>query len=359
MKREHRSGRAGVATLADVGRVAGVSKMAASLVLNRPDAGSRISPETRRRILSAAESLGYRPNVVARALTSGRMHSIGIVAVLEDGHLDRYFLEVFSGLLAAAARCEQNTTIFNLRDWQEGFARLARLLNGRIDGLILLAPTLDRTVARLAAGLPAVTIHANRAVPGVANVESDEEEGAFQLVQHLIARGHRRIVHLAGPEGLLGSERRARGWKRALAAAGIPLERELLMHAGYTSELGRMAMRRWLVQHAGEPPPDAVFCANDASALGCFDALTEAGLRVPDDVSIAGFDDLSLAHTDAPPLTTVRQPLREMGSRAVELLLEGIGAPGSTSAGLEVFPVELVPRSSVRARLGAAIASGG
>ncbi len=341
------------ATLADVGRAAGVSVVAVSTVLNKTRSTSRLSPETRERILAAAAKLHYRPNLAARSLANRRIQTLGVAAVVEGGELNHYFLEVFNGIVAAAARHEQNTTVFTLHDWKHDPARLYDFCDGRIDGLILLAPTFGREAApHLPAHLPFVSVHANHLFPGIVNIESDEEAGAFALGRHLIALGHRRIMHLAGPTGLIGPERRIRGYQRALADARLPFDPQLLVTAGYTVELGREAMRHWLHRHAGAPLPHAVFCANDAAALGCIEALAEAGLRVPDDISVAGFDDTLAARSVVPQLTSVRQPLREMGARAVELLLARINSPATPSRSIPqpvVFPVDLTPRASVGA----------
>ncbi|MBI2513293.1 MAG: LacI family DNA-binding transcriptional regulator [Opitutae bacterium] len=342
----------GVATLADVSRTAGVSIATASTVLNRPWSSKHITPATRERVRVAAAALRYRPNLAARALVSRRMQTVGVAAVVDGGELSHYFLEIFNGIVTAAAQRGQNTTAFTLRDWQQAAERIRDFCDGRIDGMILLAPTFTHAQVQLPAHIPFVSIHANSALPGVVNIESDEEAGAFALTQHLIARGHWRIMHLAGPAGLIGAERRISGYKRALAAARIPLDRELLVHAGYTAALGCEAMRAWLQKHAGEPLPHAVFCANDAVAIGCSEALAEVGLRVPADISVAGFDDSFAARAVVPQLTSVRQPLREMGARAVELLLARIGRASPASAAQPkavVFPVELAPRASVGA----------
>lgn len=341
-----------VATLADVGRVAGVSIATASTVLNRPWSSMHITAATRERVRAAGAELRYRPNLTARALVSRRMQTLGVVAVVDGGELNHYFSEIFSGVLTAAAQQGQNTTAFTLGGWPQASGRIRGFCDGRIDGLILLAPTFTRAQVQLPAHLPFVSIHANSALPGVVNIESDEEEGAFKLVQHLIARGHWRIMHLAGPSGLIGAERRICGYKRALAAARIPLERSLLVSAGYTTALGREAMRGWLRKHAGAPLPHAVFCANDVVAIGCMEALAEAGWRVPQDISVAGFDDTLAARTVVPQLTSVRQPLREMGARAVEILLARLGrsaAAPAMSCKPVVFPVTLALRASVGA----------
>jgi LacI family transcriptional regulator len=331
--------------------MAGVSAMAASAVLNSARTSSRISEETRERILKAAAKLHYRPNAAARALANRRMHTIGVAAVIDTGGINHYFMQVFNGILEAAARHEQNTTVFALHDWSRDATRLRGFCDGRIDGLILVAPLLQGEKTTLPAHTPFVSIHANFSLPNVVNVESDEEPGAWEMVRHLVAQGHRRIMHLTGPAGLTGTERRIHGYRRALSSARIPFDPELLVPASFTEDAGRDAMRSWLKKHAGQPLPHAVFCANDAAAIGCLEALAEIGLRVPDDISLAGFDDTLAARTTLPQLTTVRQPLRAMGACAVDLLLARIAQQNGDGLTLSdkavVFPTDLVPRSSV------------
>lgn len=342
------------ATLADVGRAAGVSAMAASTVLNGARTSSRIAPETRERILEAARRLRYRPNAAARALANRRMDTLGVSMVIEGGDLNQYFLDVFNGVLEAASRENQNTTVFSLHNWAEDAGRVARFCDGRIDGMILIAPVFSReTAEHLPDHTPFVSVHANVAVPGVINLETDEEAGAYNLVRHLLSRGHRRIMHLAGTRGLLGAERRIEGYKRALTEAGIAFDPALLLDASYSTTGGRQAIRSWLAKSRGIQMPEAVFCANDSIAMGCLEALAEAGVRVPDDVSVAGFDDTLGARTTVPQLTTVRQPLRAMGARAVEILLDRIRHPVAKASPRVavpcVFHTELVLRNSTSA----------
>lgn len=352
MPRSTRSKSLRAATLADVGRAAGVSAMAASAVLNGARTSSRIAADTRERILEAAARLRYRPNATARALVNRRMNTIGVAAVIGDGELNMYAMEIFTGILAAAAHAEQNATMFTLHDWGRDTARLHGWCDGRIDGLILIAPTLTREAAKgLPNHTPFVALHSNCPLPGVINIESDEERGAYEMVKHLISEGHRRIMHVSGDRGLVGAERRITGYKRALASARIPFNESLFVPATFAGGTGRTAVRGWLKRHAGEPLPDAVFCANDGIATGCLEAFAEIGLRVPEDISVAGFDDTLAARTTVPQLTTVRQPLRAMGSRAVEVLLSLISrrAEGAVAdfPNPIVFPVELVARASV------------
>lgn len=340
------------ATLADVGRAAGVSAMAASTVLNGARTSSRTAPETRERILEAAARLRYRPNATARALVNRRMNTIGVAAVISNEALSSYAMEVFMGIVVAAAHHDQNTTMFTLHDWAKDSARLHGWCDGRIDGLVLIGPTLTREAARLLPNhTPFVALHANIAMPNVVNIESDEERGAYEMVRHLISKGHRRIMHLSGDRGMIGAERRIKGYRRALASADLPFSNSLLVPASYSVGTSRSVIHQWLQRHAGELLPDAVFCANDGIAIDCLEVFAEIGLRVPEDISVAGFDDTLAARTTVPQLSTVRQPLRAMGSRAVEVLLDSIrrqnGGTIQPTANPIVFPVELALRASV------------
>jgi LacI family transcriptional regulator len=337
------------ATLADVGRLAGVSTMAVSAVLNGARTSSRIGEGTRERIVAAAARLRYRPNAAARALANRRMKTLGVAGIVGGG-LDYYFLELFNGMLEAAAEHGENMTVFTLRDWEKDADRVAGFCDGSIDGMIIVAPQWAATDARqLPDHAPFVTLHSNHLLPGVTNIESDEETGAYEMVRHLVAVGHRRILHLTGPRGLLGAERRVRGYRRALTASKIKFEPELMREAGYTGASGHKGFRSWLHDHRNQPLPSAIFCANDALAIACLEEIAAMGLRVPEDISVAGFDDAVGARTTVPQLTTVRQPLRAMGRKAVELLLERVTGPRNPPPENVVLPVELVQRASVSA----------
>ena len=337
------------ATLADVGREAGVSAMAASAVLNGARTTVRISDETRSRIIEAAERLRYRPDETARALAYRRMNTIGIAATLLGKEPNLYFLEIFNGVLQGAAAAGQNTTVFTLSGWTDAAQRIARFCDGRIDGLILVAPMLeDDPSTWLPPHTPVVSIHANHAMAGVVNLESDEEGGAFQAVSQLIELGHRRIVHVGGPEGSTGADRRLEGYLRAHQAAGIAPPADYSSRDAYTFEAGHRSMESWLQRHRNEELPQAVFAGSDAIAMGCIDALSARGLRVPADVSVVGFDGTMLARTFH--LATVQQPLQQLGQQAVETLLTRIGArqedaPDPALRNV-VLPAEIMPGTS-------------
>jgi LacI family transcriptional regulator len=338
------------ATLADVGREAGVSAMAASAVLNGARTTTRISEETRNLVLAAAERLRYRPDEAARALSSRRMNTIGIVATLLGSEPNLYFLEVFNGILHGAAAAGQNTTVFTLDGWTGAAQRIAGYCDGRIDGMILLAPMLDDDPSTwLPAHTPMVSIHSNCLIEGVVNLEPDDEAGAFQMVSRLLDLGHRRILHVGGPVGSTGADRRLSGYLRAHAAAGLEPPQDYVVRAEFTFGAGGRAMASWLQQHRGEPLPQAVFGGSDAIALGCIDALAARGVQVPGDVSVAGFDDTLLARTSR--LATVRQPLQQLGRKAAEVLMSHIAAghdrplPGSPRN--IVLPTEIVPGATL------------
>lgn len=340
------------ATLADVGREAGVSAMAASAVLNGAKTSSRIAEETRERILAAAEKLRYRPNATARALARRRMNTLGLLTTLSRVELNQYFLEVFNGVIEAAAEAGQNTTVFTIDDWQQAAQRIPSICDGRIDGLILLAPMLDpQAQLALPEHTPLVAVHANQELPGVANLESDEQAGACAMVERMLALGHRRILHLGGPAESLGARRRVAGYLAAHAQAGVQPPADHLLHGDFSSEDGARQLQDWLGRHRGEALPQAIFAGNDAIALGCLDVLAARGWRVPADISVVGFDDTLLAR--AAHLATVRQPLRELGQRAVSSLLarvdaklQGLPAPGADTL---VLPTSLITGQTLAA----------
>jgi LacI family transcriptional regulator len=328
------------ATLADVGLVAGVSAMAVSAALNETRTSARISDKTRAKIVKAAEELGYRPNVAARALVKRRMNTIGVSVVWEGDELNNYFVEILSGIIEASTRFAQNITVFTFRNWIDDMEKVCAVCDGRIDGMILVAPLFTKELAaKLPRHTPFVALHANVEAEGIVNIESDEEQGSRDMVANLIALGHRRIMHISGARGLVGAERRIKGYRSALEEAGMKFDPDLLLESNFTMQDGRNSMLEWLGSHRKESLPDAIFCANDAIAMGCLEALASSGYRVPEDVSVCGFDDTIVARTTVPQLATVRQPLKQMGARAVEILMRRIDANHDKSQDIVRSPI--------------------
>jgi LacI family transcriptional regulator len=318
--------RADAPTLLDVARAAGVSEMAASSALNGGRRGSaRVSAETCERVVAAAQRLGYRPNATARALVNRRTHAIGLVANFLGDEPNLYFLEVFSGVIQGATAAGQTTAVFTLSHWDEAHARIPALCDGRVDGLILLgARCPDDGSGWLPQHTPMVSVQADRLLSGVVNVESDDEAGAYEMVRRLLGAGYRRILHVGGPLAFAGANRRADGYLRAHAEAGVKPASGHVVRAPLTLEGGREAMQEWLLRHRGRTLPEAVFGGNDAIALGCIEALRARGLRVPEDISVLGYDHTLMARWVH--LATVRQPLHEIGRRAAEVLVQRIEA---------------------------------
>lgn len=350
--------RSNAPTLQDVAREAGVSAMTVSVVLNGATSSARVSEATRARILEAAAKLQYRRNAVAHGLSRSRMNALGVVATVEGGDPNLYFLEVLNGILAAAKEFRQNTTVFSLSNWEKEKRRIFQSCDGRVDGMILIAPLLSAETAReFPFHTPFVTIHSNLPLPHSCNLDVDNEGGAYAVVRFLIEQGHRHILHFAGDMAQAGVRQRCAGFLRALEEAGIPCGDESIVPGHYVVRSGKDRMEALLSRCSESDLPTAIFCASDAIAYGCLEALSATRLRVPEDISLAGFDDILTARMTRPPLTTVRQPFRRMGSRAVERLLEQIRAeeempPVAEDAQLresftEVFPVELVIRESV------------
>jgi LacI family transcriptional regulator len=345
-----------------VAREVGVAVMTVSVVLNGARSSTRVSEATRDKILEAAKRLRYRPNAVARGLSRRRMDTIGVVATIDGEDINLYFLELLNGILQGAAQHGQNTTVFSVTDWARDEQRLLHFCDGRVDGMIFISPRLSVSfLDTFSQRSPLVTIHGPARSPNLFCVDVDNENGGYIVTQHMIAHGHRRIGHIAGGLDREGSHERFEGYRRALEEAGIPFDPSLVTDSGYSMTTGRQMTAQLLERLKKEERPTAIFCASDAIASGCMEALAANGLQVPEDISVAGFDDLLLAKMTSPPLTTIRQPFRKMGNRAVELLLsqiQGVEDPNEeigTASGeekavqphTEVFDVDLIVRGSV------------
>jgi len=341
------------ATLVDVAREAGVSAMTASAVLSRRPSSTRFSGATRQRVLEVAAALKYQPNANAKALVAGRANAIGVVACLTGDEPNLYFLELLTGVLTAAQASGYAVKITALDDWADSAREIPKLFNGSVDAVVLVAPEFSAPAeAWLPTNLPVVSVHSNTSVPGVTDLGVDEEEAAFHAVREILRLGHRRIVHLAGPEGAVGADRRLEGFLRAHREAGLAAPLAHVVRGAYSAEGGRQGLKRWLAAHAGDGLPHAVFCASDSIAWGCMDELRALGIGVPDEVSVVGFDDTVLARASG--LTSVRQPLQALGHAAVRHLIDPRGLVVTRRAGKGPsfinLPTELVLRSTLRAR---------
>ncbi|MFC4425032.1 LacI family DNA-binding transcriptional regulator [Deinococcus navajonensis] len=319
-------------TLADVARVAGVSKMTVSNVINNKPS---MSEATRARVLHALEVTGYVVNPAARALAGRRSNLIGVLTPRVHWP---FVTEVLHGASVAAEDAGLNLGIFTTGQNETLERERAALLRTLADGVLLVAPTADEHQL-FAESLPVVTLGAH----GERSVQVDNHAGAGLATRHLLALGHRRIAHLRGTANHIrdAAEREA-GFLEAMQAAGLSVPGEAIQDGLFSEAGGERAARRLL---SLPQPPTAIFAANDRSALGVLRAAAALGLRVPHDLSVVGFDDIHAASVTDPPLTTVRQPLEQMGAAAATLLIDLIRGVPVVEPHV-IFPAQLVVRGS-------------
>lgn len=331
----------GAPVMADVARAAGVSMQTVSRVLNTPN---QVSATTRERVHRAIGELGYRPNSTARALASNRSRLLGVLTPA----VTLFGPSQIAMAVETSARAEGYSTVSATSPAVGASAAtvLDHFHTLGVEGVIILAPTAPDVEAaeRLSRSLPVVIISARPLVSGTAaHVLIDHRSGARAATGHLVSLGHRRIGHIAGPRQWLDAQEREAGWREALGEAGC--EPGPLLPGSWQPESGYAAGRAYLALRSA---PTAVFAANDYLALGFIRAVTEAGLRVGEDVGLVGYDDMIGLDCVVPSLTSVRQPFAEAGLRALDLLLARID--GEPSGGIVVTPELVVRESSGPAR---------
>jgi DNA-binding LacI/PurR family transcriptional regulator len=323
--------------MVDVARLAGVSHQTVSRVLNNHP---NVRVETARRVRAAIAELGYRPNRAARALVTGRSQLLGLVALNTTLYGPASLLTAFEQAAGSAGFAVSVGSVGSL-DRQSVSAVVERHLDQRVAGIVVIAPVASaaEAVAGLSADVPLVTVDGDAARP-VANVTVDQKMGACLATRHLLEAGHRTVWHVSGPADWFDSAGRVAGWEATLREAGaeVPpvLPADWSAAAGY--RVGQTLARI--------PEVTAVFAANDHLALGLLRALHERGLRVPDDLSVVGFDDVPEAGFFIPPLTTVRPDFHAVAERALGVLLSQIEAGGPSTEQHTLAPA-LVQRSSV------------
>jgi LacI family transcriptional regulator len=334
------------ANITDVARRAGVSTATVSRVLNR---NYPVSDGVKQRVLEAVRDLGYVGNAHARALLTSTSGTVGVI--LHDVS-DPYFAEVVRGIQEVAGQADRLVVICNsLREPAREITYIEMLRAHRVDAIIMAGGHIvdDEYVMALREQALQLREQGSRLVlcgrhPVRADaVVPDNTVGAARLVRHLLDRGHRRIAHLSGPRNFSTTQDRIEGYLGAHAAYGIEPDPALLVTGAFSREGGHAATGRLLDADADFT---AIFAANDLAAVGAMARLRESGLRVPEDVSVAGFDDVPVARDVTPTLTTVRVPMVEMGRESMRLALRDIRAPYEVVR----LETELVERRSVAIR---------
>jgi LacI family transcriptional regulator len=324
-------------TIKDVARAAGVSVATVSRVQN----GSALVKEaTRRRVGEIATRLGYSPHGAARSLITSRTSTIGVLLPDLSGE---FFSEVIRGIDQTAQRHGYHLLVSSSHNDRSALEAAFRSMRGRVDGLIVMWPEMDETaVPSLPARFPVVLLSSPIGPEGFDVITVANYEGAYAMVCHLLDLGHRRIAIIKGIEGNADAAERLRGYRAALASAGLA-SAAIEVAGDFGEESGFRAAGELLRREAR---PTAIFAANDAMAIGARSALREAGLRVPDDVALAGFDDIPLARYLDPPLSSVHVDISALGERATLRLLAAVRDKDRHEPRAETLPTTLVLRRS-------------
>lgn len=330
-----------MATIHDVAQQAGVSPTTVSRYLNRR---IDLPPATSARIDEAIQALDYRPNLMAKRLSTGKTEAVGLVT---PEIREPFFAEIASAFEDEADRHGYTVFISSTRsNRQREVASLERLQDGHVDGLLLLTNTPDDgTLARLIAKRRNVVI-ADEDIAGadVPRIFVENKRGAYLATRHLIEAGHRRIGYIGGPAGLFTVRERFEGYRLAMAEAGLPLDNTLLAGGSFSPDFAKAETIR-LLRDAN--PPTAIFASSDYIAIGTMHAIRELGLTVPDELSLVSFDDMPFCTLFSPPLTAVRQPVEALGRLGFQTLLALLN--GKHPSPLTRLPVEFISRGSVGA----------
>ncbi len=326
-------------TIKDVAREASVSVATVSRALNGHE---NVAESVRKHVTETANRLRYQPHAAARSLSSRRTQTIGVV--LPDLY-GEFFSELIRGIDVVARARRQHLLVSSYHGQPEEQGEALRAMRGRVDGLLVLSPYADRPgflTDNLPMALPAVLINTHLPDATYPVLSIDNFGGASAMVKHLAEAGHQRIAFICGPEDNFDASERRRGYRSALAEY-LPQATAMELPGDFDESSGYEAGKQIL---AAAPRPDAVFAANDMMALGCLYAFNEAGVKIPTDIALAGFDDIPLARFVHPTLTTMRVSIAELGGLALSRLLVAIESDGEQEVTLQMLVPELIVRES-------------
>lgn len=329
-------------TIKDVARVSGVSiKTVSRVVNNLPE----VALDTRQKVEQVILELGYQPNTTARSLVNGHTNTVGVIIPHSADYIftHPFFTEVLRGIAEVLSANNLNL-LLHLAHGKSPYASLHS--QRQVDGLILMSiPVGDPNLQGLAeSGAPCVCTCRISEDPDWTNwVDADFAGGVEQAMEHLFLLGHRRIALLSGPMSLVSVRLRVRGYRNALTKHGFPIDRAYILEGEFTSDSGHSLAGK-AMEHTN--PPTALICGDDMMALGAISAVNELGLRVPEDVSVIGFDDISLARFSTPPLTTIRQDTFQKGRLAADALVALIHGRDHATPMQIMLEASLITRNS-------------
>ena len=325
-------------TIKDVAREAGVSVATVSRVWNE---AAFVSPETRQRVAEVATRLGYSPHGAARSLITRTTFALGVL--LPDLY-GEFFSEIIRGIDHTAQAAGYHILVSSSHDSKDEIDAALRSMRGRVDGMIIMSPDLDaqRTLHTLQGSFPVVLLNGGVDANEFDSITIENHTGAREMTLHLVKHGHTRIAMIAGPQRNYDAAERLRGYETALMESGIVHDDSLVVLGDFSELSGHAAAMQLLSM---TQRPTAIFAANDSMAIGALSALHESGLRVPQDIAVAGFDDIPLARYMNPPLSTVHVDISLLGERAATLLLSSL-LQGQRPRQQQQLSTTLVIRSS-------------
>ncbi|MDR3708578.1 MAG: LacI family DNA-binding transcriptional regulator [Capsulimonadaceae bacterium] len=338
-----------MATIADIAKASGVSTASVSYVLNNRHGA--VSAGTRERVLQAMRDLNYRPSPLFMRKHARKSEVLGIAFTHPSLMMlteNPYFTLIIDGILSVTTAIGWDLIFFTTTSWTDFHKAMRAKCDGRCDGVALIGPDSNLGLIEVfkERGMPFICINAGKDLEGASTVDIDNEAAARAMTEYLLSLGHKRVALLPGHRNYPTSSARIQGYLAAMAASR-PFDPELIIDGTYERNSGYERARGLLSRPASQRPT-ALFCGSDRIAFGAMDAAKELGVRIPQDLSIAGFDDIPQAASTDPPLTTMRQPLTEFGKTAAEVLLSHIN--DFTEMGQKtILPHELIVRSSTAA----------
>ncbi|MBN1486990.1 MAG: LacI family DNA-binding transcriptional regulator [Anaerolineae bacterium] len=328
-------------TLEEIAKLSGVSRSTVSRVINNDP---HVSDPTYKKVMAVVREFNYQPNIAARSLASGHTRVLGLVIPTGVSKLftDPYFQILIQGVSSACNAHDYSVMLWLAEPEYERRMIKKILNNGLVDGVVVSSMVVDDVIveALVESELPFMLIGRHPTVTDVNYVDVDNVASAKEIVTHLLRLGYTRVATITGPLNAISGVDRYEGYIEALSSRGIKIDTGLIVEGDFSEEGGYYAMRRLLSQS-----PQAVFVASDPMAMGAMRALHEAGLSIPEDVALVGFDDIPASARSNPPLTTIRQPVHMLGSVAVKTLIDLIEHPVADLHHI-ILPTQLVIRES-------------